>query len=512
MMTEALVELQVGNIDCAIAIVANAFSLFESEMISLNRGDRHDHQCEYLPGLLFFVCLRCVISDHVSLREHIPTCLSPAFSRAISTSFEPMRAHCLRVLNGTNLTSDLQEEHTCHRNNKTELVAEWTDLVSTASSRGSISQQESESTTSSVDQSWSLMFFVALWKLYCCPSSSEHQSSCSAAHIFVEMSGAKNIPPACSLRIIPWYVASVTFLGVCYEFGVGGVDKDIHKAVTLYQTAVDASHAQAMFNLGVCYENGIGVDKNIHKAVTLYQRAADSGLAIAMCNLGVCYKKGVGVDRDVHKAVLLYQVASDAGDAQAMCNLAVCYKNGSDGIDKDIHKAVTLWQRAADAGHVMAIYNLGVSYYNGDGVDTDLCKAVTLYQRAADYGNTWAMFNLGVCYFNGSGVFKDINKAVKLYQRAADVGQSTAMFHLGVCYYNGGGVEKDIHKALRLWQRAADSGSSQAMYMLALRHKKGSDGFSKDIHEAMRLWLWAAALGHPEAVVQLRILQAKSNT
>lgn len=39
--------------------------------------------------------------------------------------------------------------------------------------------------------------------------------------------------------------------------------------------------ATARYNLGFCYDNGIGVEKDIKKAIALYQAAADQGHATA---------------------------------------------------------------------------------------------------------------------------------------------------------------------------------------------------------------------------------------
>ncbi|KAH3763209.1 calmodulin-dependent protein kinase [Pelomyxa schiedti] len=478
-------DLEVGNIDSALGLVANALSLFESEMIKIGESQLSHIDCDYLPGLLFLVCLCQCINDHVSLHHRIPTCLLPAFSCALSSSTEEMRAHCVLVLNETtNVTSDPQHETPCHNNNKEEVVSEWTDLVSTASLKCNIHQQPqsaSSTTTSSSERLWSCMYFVALWRLFCCSSSTDNnpQQGSSAAHIFVEMApppavspgsvstgGKPTIAITCSLGSIHWGSSSIASLGICYDCGVGGVDKDIHKAVSLYRMAADAGDTRAMCNLGWCYANGDGVDKDIHKAVTLYQMAADAGDARAMSNLGVCYQNGIGVERYVNRAVTLWQRAADAGDARSMCNLAVCYQNG-DGVDKDVNKAVALYQRAVDAGQARAMFDLGVCYENGDGVDKDTHKAVSLYQRAADAGHAEAICNLGVCYYKGDGVDKDINKAVSLYQRAADGGSAHAMNNLAWRYYQGTeGVDKDIDKAVGLWRRAADLGHAGAVATL----------------------------------------------
>ncbi|KAH3758365.1 sel1 repeat family protein [Pelomyxa schiedti] len=442
MMMDALFELQVGNIDVAIALVANAFSGFDSEMnYSINRcGEPCRKQCDqYLPGLLFLYCLRLVINDHVSLHQRIPTCLSRVFSLALSSTPEEIRAHCMRVLSDTSQTS------------------EWAELVSAAAMRGGVDHQQQPSTSPtttrssspSSEQSWSCMYFVALWRLHCrSDNNQQHVQGSSSAQIFGEMSGKFMLAPgsssdehssnpvilaACSVDQINWCPSSATYLGVCYKYGVGGVKKDVHKSVTLWQRAADAGDATAMCHLGVCYDNGVGVEQDIHKAVVMYQRAVYGGNTRAMFNLGLCHHNGDGVEKDVHKAVTLFQRAADAGGADAMCNLGLCYYSGN-GVEKDIHKALTLWQRAADAG------------------DAD------------------------------------------------------AMCNVGVCYQNGDGVEKDINKAVSLYQRAADGGSSNALYNLARRHSEGVDGLAKDLHQAHRLWLRAADFGHANSIAQLKNL------
>ena len=52
----------------------------------------------------------------------------------------------------------------------------------------------------------------------------------------------------------------------------------------------------AQFNLGWCYQNGVGVVKDDKEAVRLYSLAAQQGISGAQYNLGWCYRNGVGVD------------------------------------------------------------------------------------------------------------------------------------------------------------------------------------------------------------------------
>ena len=54
-----------------------------------------------------------------------------------------------------------------------------------------------------------------------------------------------------------------------------------------------------MFNLAVCYGQGLGVKKNWQRAVWWYKRAAKLGHVPSQIDLGVCYDQGFGVRQDL---------------------------------------------------------------------------------------------------------------------------------------------------------------------------------------------------------------------
>ncbi|KAH3743671.1 hypothetical protein Pelo_14923 [Pelomyxa schiedti] len=304
---------------------------------------------------------------------------------------------------------------------------EWTDLVSAASLRGNTEHQQPPSSTTA-EQSLS-MYFVALWNLYCWGSDNLQNGQCSSstAHIFGEMSAKipapgsssvhehssnPSIVATCSASQINWCMSAVTYLGVCFWNGVGGVKKDVHKAVPLFQRAVDAGE----------------------QAVTLWERAATAGDAAALFNLGVCLERGVCGDLDTSKAVTLYQMAADVVIMIVLSRprqrnfirglltlvmllerLVSVYVITMALVEQDTHKAVTLWQGAADAGDADALCNLGLWYEIGDGDHRDASKAVTLLQRAADGGSANAMYRLACHHSQGvGGLAKDIHQAHRL--------------------------------------------------------------------------------------------------
>ena len=91
------------------------------------------------------------------------------------------------------------------------------------------------------------------------------------------------------------------------------------EAVHWYRLTAEQGNNKAMCNLGVCYEYGKGgLTKDEVKAVEWYRKAAEAGDATAMCNLGNCYEYGKGgLTKDETKAVEWYRKAAEAGNSYA---------------------------------------------------------------------------------------------------------------------------------------------------------------------------------------------------
>jgi hypothetical protein len=75
--------------------------------------------------------------------------------------------------------------------------------------------------------------------------------------------------------------------------------------------------AEALWKLGDCYSQGLGVPQSYERAAELYQQAAAKGHAGAQCNLGALYYNGQGVPKDVARGVALLKQASAGGDKVA---------------------------------------------------------------------------------------------------------------------------------------------------------------------------------------------------
>ncbi|MBT9560597.1 MAG: SEL1-like repeat protein [Myxococcales bacterium] len=74
-------------------------------------------------------------------------------------------------------------------------------------------------------------------------------------------------------------------LGFCYKNGMGGLEKNTATANQWYLKSAALGDANAMYNLGVSYENGDGVEKNLATAAEWFERASKAGHADAPAKL-----------------------------------------------------------------------------------------------------------------------------------------------------------------------------------------------------------------------------------
>ena len=83
--------------------------------------------------------------------------------------------------------------------------------------------------------------------------------------------------------------------------------------------AANSGKTEFQYELGRRYLFGIGVEKDVGKAIQLFQITADKGLAIAQYNLGVAYDQGYMTGkRDVFMAEKWYRKAAKQGDQMAI--------------------------------------------------------------------------------------------------------------------------------------------------------------------------------------------------
>ncbi|TAH01778.1 MAG: sel1 repeat family protein, partial [Sphingobacteriales bacterium] len=105
------------------------------------------------------------------------------------------------------------------------------------------------------------------------------------------------------------------------EFVVLHKAKKYEAAILPLSKAAEQGYARAQYNLGLMYEEGIGVLQDKKEAISWYFKAAEQGVADAQYNLGIMYTKGEGVLQDKKEAVNWYRKAAEQGNAKAQYKL-----------------------------------------------------------------------------------------------------------------------------------------------------------------------------------------------
>ncbi|PKO82963.1 MAG: sel1 repeat family protein [Betaproteobacteria bacterium HGW-Betaproteobacteria-11] len=201
--------------------------------------------------------------------------------------------------------------------------------------------------------------------------------------------------------------------------------------------ALDAQNfGEAAFNLGMLYEDGLGVVKDIPRALAYYRRGADNGSRKAVFRLGLVYWLGTpDVPRDAAIGRHYLELAAAAGDDDAVRYLAADVKDALVAADRAIaegkpEEALRLLTAAANAGDHRAQTRLGWAYEAGRGVPRDLARAAAWFKQAAEAGNGEAMYALAVMYATGAGQVKDAALAAGWLRKSAAAGYAPAIDEL----------------------------------------------------------------------------------
>lgn len=138
-------------------------------------------------------------------------------------------------------------------------------------------------------------------------------------------------------------------LAALYTAGQGGVKADFARAAAWFEEAAINGIANARYNLGVLYHQGLGVTQDTNKALNWYKAAAAQNHPEAQYNLGIAYIEGVGATYDPAKAAGNFESAARAGIMEAAYNLGLIHENGLLGAPQ-IEEAIYWYNRAAENG------------------------------------------------------------------------------------------------------------------------------------------------------------------
>ncbi|WP_291086548.1 tetratricopeptide repeat protein [Hydrogenophaga sp.] len=212
------------------------------------------------------------------------------------------------------------------------------------------------------------------------------------------------------------------------------------EAREVWETLAEVGNGDALFNLGILAEDGLGEPKNMKKAETLYTSSAHAGNFKAQYRLGMLYSAGTLLPRDVERARIFLTLAAQGGDKDATATLVALGQPTA---------SLTPYQRA--------------EFLSATGEHT---QAAALYRQLAEGGDRRAQTRLAWMYEAGRGVERDLAEAARRFESAAVDGEAEAQYALAVMYRTGKGREHDVAQSL-VWLRKA-AGQSYPPALAAL--------------------------------------------
>lgn len=163
------------------------------------------------------------------------------------------------------------------------------------------------------------------------------------------------------------------------SFPARAADATTDSVVRTISALAEQGNSEAIYYLGMFYNNGMSVPADQKKAFELFERAAAAGHPLAHYKLG-CYWGGqfpgvVPLDHD--KELQHKLIAAEAGYALAQGDVGNIYYKQNRLAD-----ALQWWEVAARQGYPQSLYNLSGMHGRGEGTPKDL-KLAYAYLKLA---------------------------------------------------------------------------------------------------------------------------------
>ena len=152
------------------------------------------------------------------------------------------------------------------------------------------------------------------------------------------------------------------------------------QSLALVRKRVDAGDPTANWFLGTKYEQGqYGLEKDVTKAVELYERAAELRVKGAHYNLGCLYREGTDVEKDMAKAIRHYEAAAMCGDVFARFSLGLFESHA-----RNFDLALQHWLISAKLGEQNSLNKVKNLFVKGLATKADYAAALRGYQNAVE--------------------------------------------------------------------------------------------------------------------------------
>lgn len=122
---------------------------------------------------------------------------------------------------------------------------------------------------------------------------------------------------------------------------------DARRGAELYEQAAEMGYPKALWKMGIVNETPLMSDgyEDDHMARYYYEEAIKAGCAEACYELGTMYYNGIEVEKDEKKAFHLFKKAAEENEPRALEMLSVYYANGI-VVEKNMETAYKLVHKA----------------------------------------------------------------------------------------------------------------------------------------------------------------------
>lgn len=277
---------------------------------------------------------------------------------------------------------------------------------------------------------------------------------------------------------------------------------------------------EAMFNYGLCLEQGLGVERDPVAAAECYRIAAEKKCMPAEYNYALILKKGLAVKSaaelekykekdlpkiDPVKATAMLQSLAARNYVPAMVEYAAELVAKSNDISAETAgKAFDLASRAVKQpdAPARAWRVLGDCYFSGIGTLPNGEKMIEALETAVAKGSLEALTRLGYCFEFGINVKMDQAKALAYYERAAKAELPAGMLKYADFIASGAVKDKGLDAAVEWYEKSALAGNPEALYRLGTYAARGI-GLEKNLKIASEFFLEAAKRNHLHAQYEL---------
>ena len=240
-----------------------------------------------------------------------------------------------------------------------------------------------------------------------------------------------------------------------------GDDPLIYIDIRELRALAEQGEPDAHYELGVMYDEGLGVAEDDGEAFVWFSKAAEQGDDTAKTQLGRLSSELEGKIADLAEIYVWVQFTTERDENAA--GIAESLLGHIDQTER-IETLISLGSELVDRGFLGQAYKLfslvAVSYDHKEAGSL----AEKIHGRMEQDERVQAFFELGSIYETGRpGLPGDHGSAANWYRKAAEQDHSDAQYRLGLMYNEGKGGEADIVQAYAWSNLAAATGDSSAI-------------------------------------------------